>query len=62
MANAQRVLNEIQSLQVEGVKVEDKEKIKRHVEDYFGKLYRTSRLKVDGLQLPCIDTSQENWL
>lgn len=41
------------------VRVEDEEEIKWHVEEYFGKLYRENRLdrlKVDGLQLPCIDT------
>lgn len=63
MASSRQSINHIRSLG--GVRVDNEEEIKQHVEDYFHNSFqdeRPIRPKVDGLQLPQLKEWQAGWL
>lgn len=64
MANACRAINNIDVLEVEGVRMKEEE-IKRYVEEHFKKLYLENsviRPKVDGLEFLQLEEGQTAWL
>lgn len=65
IANVRRSLNSIHSLLIGEVRVDNKEAIKNHIEEFFRNVYseeRLSRLKMDGLSMSSLGGGQGEWL